>query len=299
MRVAVTGSSGFIGTALTAHLHRGGHDVVRLVRRDPTGPDEARWDPAAGVIDIADLEGVEAVVNLSGAPVGDHRWNRAYKRVLHDSRVRTTTVLAAALASMPERPRVLVSASGINFYGSDRGHDVLDEDDDPGDGFLAGLSQEWEDAANPARNANIAVCNPRFGIVMDRSGGALGRMLPLFRLGLGGTLGGGDQYWSSVSLNDVIRSLTFLIEEHGCVGPYNVTAPEPVTNAEFTRVLAAALHRPRLAPVPAVALRIALGEYAEDIIGSLRVVPSRLVDAGFVHDQPTPRAIVEAALLPA
>ena len=298
MRVAIAGSSGFIGTALTATLRANGHDVLRLVRREPAGPDEAQWDPAAGAIDAADLEGVEAVVNLAGAGVGEHRWNRTYKQVLHDSRIRSTTVLAAAIAGLPERPRVFVSTSAMGYYGPDRGHDIVDEDDEPGEGFLAGLCQEWEEAAAPARNADIAVCHPRFGLVMDRSGGAMERMLPLFRVGLGGTLGGGEQYWSMISLHDVTRALTFLIEEHGCVGPYNVTAPEPVTNAEFTRILADVLHRPRFAPVPAFALRIALGEYAEEIISSLRVVPTRLLGAGFVHDHPTPRAIAEAAVKP-
>lgn len=296
MRVAICGSSGFIGTALTASLRADGHDVLRLVRRAAAEPDEASWDPARGVVDDEDLGGVEAVVNLSGANVGARRWTRHYKHVVRDSRVRTTAFLASVLARLPNPPRVLVCASGVGYYGPDRGDEVVDEDDVAGDGFLAGLCVEWEQAAAPARAAGIAVCQARFGVVMDKSGGGLARMLPLFRLGLGGALGSGEQFWSLVSLHDTVRALRFMIEQHGCVGPHNVTAPAPVTNAEFSRVLAAELSRPRLLPVPGLGLRAALGEYANEATGSLRVIPSRLTSAGFAFDHPDVTSIVRAAL---
>lgn len=296
MRVAISGSSGFIGTALLGSLRGGGHDVLRLVRRPPTAPDEISWDPVVGDLDPRRLEGVEAVINLNGESLGNRRWTRSFKRLIHDSRTRTTAVLATALAGLSNPPRVLVSASGVNVYGNDRGRDRIDEDYPAGEDFLSTLCVDWEAATAPARAAGIAVCHPRFGIVIGHGGGALGRMLPLFRLGLGGTLGGGEQYWSPVSLTDAVRALQFLIEEHGCVGAYNVTAPAPVTNAEFSRVLAHALNRPMLLPAPGFGLRLVLGEYAQVVTGSLRVLPTRLLDSGFVHDHPDTRAIIAAGL---
>ena len=190
MRVAVSGSGGFIGTALCASLQAEGHEVVRLVRREATDILEAQWDPARGHLDAGVLTGVEAVVNLSGAGIGQRRWSRSYRRVIHDSRIRSTALLASALAQLPEPPRVFVSASGISLYGPDRDAEALHEDSAAGEGFLASLCEEWEHAAAPARAAGVAVCHPRFGIVMDRGGGALGAMLPLFSWGLGGSLGG-------------------------------------------------------------------------------------------------------------
>ncbi|TDE13469.1 TIGR01777 family oxidoreductase [Jiangella asiatica] len=296
MRVAVSGSTGFLGTALCASLAADGHELVRLVRRPAAAPDEAEWDPEKGIVPLARLADVEAVVHLGGANVGARRWTRRYKQLLHHSRVRSTAVLAAALTGLATRPRVFVSGSASGFYGPDRGHDFLDEDDLPGDGFLARLSQDWEQAAAPARAADIAVCHPRFGTVMGPGGGALGPMLPLFRLGLGGAFGDGEQFWSPVSLHDAVRALRFMIEEHGCVGPYNVTAPEPVSNGEFTRLLAAELRRPRLLPVPGFALRIAVGEAAGELLGSLRILPTRLTEAGFTFDHPDARSIIAAAV---
>lgn len=296
MRVAISGSSGFIGTALVGRLRSAGHEILRLVRHPPANPNEIFWDPVGGGLDTRPLEGVEAVVNLSGESLGNRRWTPSFKELIHDSRIRSTTVLAASLASLNDPPRVLVSASGINVYGSDRGRDRIDEDFPAGDDFLAKVCIDWEAATSPARAAGIAVCHPRFGIVIDASGGALRRMLPLFRLGLGGTLGGGEQYWSPVSLTDAVSALQFLVEQHGCVGAYNVTSPEPVTNAEFSRTLAQALNRPMLLPVPGFGLRLALGEYSEIITGSLRVLPARLLDTGFVHEHPDTRAIIAAGL---
>jgi uncharacterized protein (TIGR01777 family) len=297
MKVAITGSSGLIGTALRAALGAAGHEVLRLVRRPAEARNEIPWDPAVGHLDAARLEGVEAVVNLAGAGTGDRRWSRAYKQTIRHSRVAATTTLARALVQLSERPRVFVSQSGIDVYGANHGSEVIDEDELPGEGsFLSSVAQDWEVAASPAVAADIAVCYSRTGIVMTRLGGALAEMLPLFRLGLGGPLAGGEQYWSYVSLPDTVAALQFLIETHGCSGPYNVTAPQPVTNAEFTRVLGKALRRPAILPVPEFALRIGLGESADRAVTSLRVVPARLVEAGFEHRHPDAPSVVAAAL---
>jgi len=297
MKVAITGSSGLIGTALRASLAADGHEILRLVRRPVQAADEIPWDPAAGQLNPVPLEGVEAVVNLAGAGTGDHRWTRSYKKTIRDSRVNATTTLVTALAQLQNKPRVLVSQSGVDVYGSGHGSDVIDEDEPPGDGsFLAGVAWDWEAAAAPAAAADIAVCYSRTGIVMTRAGGALAEMLPLFRRGVGGPLAGGEQYWSAISLPDTVGALRFLIETHGCAGPYNVTAPAPVTNAEFTRVLGKALGKPAILPVPEFALRIGLGESADRAVNSLRVVPARLIDAGFVHRHPDAPSIVAAAL---
>ncbi|RIQ16031.1 TIGR01777 family oxidoreductase [Jiangella rhizosphaerae] len=296
MRVAVAGSSGFIGTALVAGLESAGHEVIRLVRHAPAAANEAQWDPEQGAVPLARLAGVEAVVHLGGINVGARRWTRRFKKQLHHSRIRSTTVLASALTGLATRPRVFVCASAMGYYGPDRGRELLDEESGPGDGFLARLCQDWEHAAAPASAADIAVCHPRFGLVVGPGGGALKPLLPLFRLGLGGHFGNGEQFWSPVSLHDCVRALRFLVEQHGCVGPYNVTAPEPVTNGEFSRLLAAELHRPRLLPVPGFALQLAVGEASSELLGSLRIVPTRLGEAGFEFDHPDARAIIRAAL---
>ncbi len=296
MRVAITGSSGLIGTALCGSLLTDGHEVVRLVRRDPAAPNEVRWNPSRGRIDLADLEGMDAVVNLAGAPIGARRWTSAYKKTILASRTNATHVLATALAKLDNPPRVLVSGSGIVVYGLHHGREFLDDDTPPGSGFLASVCAEWEAAAEPAAGADIAVCHPRLGIVISRKGGALARMLPWFRAGLGGPIGGGGQYWSTISLVDAVRALRFLIETPGCTGPYNVTSPTPVTNAEFARVLAYTLRRPMLLPVPSFALRLRFGEVAEDFLASFRAVPRRLLDSGFSFDHPDARSIVAAGL---
>jgi hypothetical protein len=297
MKVAITGSSGLIGTALRASLGADGHEVLRLVRRPAQSADEISWDPATGRLDPAGLEGVEAVVNLAGAGTGDHRWTRSYKQTILDSRVRATATLARALVQLTDRPRVLVSQSGIDVYGVGHGSDVIDEDEPPGEGsFLSSVARAWEATASSAAAADIAVCHSRTGIVMTRLGGALAEMLPLFRRGLGGPLAGGEQYWSHISLDDAVSALRFLMETHGCSGPYNITALEPVTNAEFTRVLAKALRRPAILPVPEFALRIGLGESADRAVNSLRVIPARLVEAGFQHRHPDAPSVVAAAL---
>jgi uncharacterized protein (TIGR01777 family) len=294
----MSGSSGLIGTALRESLDADGHEVIRLVRRPPAQAGEVEWNPSVGDVDPAPLEGLDAVVNLSGAGIGERRWTKAYKEALRNSRIRSTAILANALSRLDKPPRVFLSASGVNYYGMDRGAEVLTEDSTPGEGFLAKLCQDWEVAAHAAKAADIAVCHTRFGLALDRRGGSLGKMLPLFRAGLGGSLAGGQQYWSFISMPDAVAALRFLIENPGSVGIYNITGPEPVTNAEFTRVLAHQLRRPAILPVPSAALRIALGELSAAIAGSLRMVPSRLLDAGFKFRHLDARSSISAALAP-
>ena len=296
MRFAVTGSSGLIGTALCGSLAADGHELVRLVRRPVAAPDEVQWDPSQGRLDAHELEGVDAVVNLAGVAAGGQRWTDAYKRVILSSRANATRTVAETIAKLDSPPKVMVSVSGVGFYGDDHGAEMLNEEEPPGTSFLATVCEEWESAAQPAADADIAVCYPRIGIVMSPKGGALARMLPWFRAGLGGPLAGGDHYWSHVSLVDTVRALRFLMETSGCIGPYNLTAPEPVTQAEFARVLARALRRPLLFPVPAIALQVRYGEFAVHLLSSLRVFPDRLIEAGFTFDHVTAREVVAAAL---
>ncbi|WEB42979.1 TIGR01777 family oxidoreductase [Streptomyces yunnanensis] len=294
MRIAITGSTGLIGTALVRNLRADGHDVVRLVRRRPTAADEVSWDPK-GRLDPAALAGCEAVVHLAGAGVADHRWTAAYKQELHDSRVLGTRTLATALAAMDVPPRVLVSGSAIGYYG-DTGDRRTDESGPAGSGFLPELCVAWEDAATPAQEAGIRTVLARTGLVVARSGGAWGRLFPLFRLGLGGRLGDGSQYWSFISLRDHIAALRHLLATEELSGPVNLTAPEPVTNREATAVMGRVLRRPTLCTVPAPVLRIALGEFAADVLGSQRIVPRQLLDSGFAFADPRIADAVRAAL---
>ena len=276
MRIAITGSSGLIGSALSASLRGDGHAVLPMVRR-AAAPGEITWDPARGTLDIEALRGVDAVVHLAGAGVGDRRWTAAYRDEILQSRVRGTTTIARAVAAA-DVP-VLVSGSAIGFYG-DTADVAVDESAAPGRGFLADVVRQWEASAQPALDAGVRVTFARTGLVMTPRGGAMARMLPLFRLGLGGRLGNGRQYWSSVSLLDEVRALQFLAT-NDVSGAFNITAPNPVTNAAFTASLARALRRPAMLPVPAVALRIAVGGFASEILGSQRVLPRRLLEAGF------------------
>jgi uncharacterized protein (TIGR01777 family) len=295
MKVAVGGSSGLIGHALVEALAREGHEVVRLVRREPQGAGEVRWQPGTP-LDPAALAGVDAAVNLAGAGVGDKRWNDARKKVLVDSRVGSTQTLATALAALEPRPRVFVAGSAVGYYGADHGDTPLDESSPAGSDFLARLCVQWEAAAGPAANAGIRVVHPRTGVVLDKAGGAAGRMFPLFKLGLGGRLGSGRQYWSCISLEDEVRAILFALENDAVSGPLNLTAPEPATNAAVTRALGKALHRPTLVPAPSVALKLALGEFAGSVLGSGRVLPRKLLAAGFTFRHPDIDAIVRAAL---
>jgi len=281
MRVIVSGSSGLIGTALGASLAATGDEMVGLVRRPPSSPSEIQWDPHApdGGIAPAALDGADAVVHLAGAPIAAGRWTAARKHEIRDSRVAGTRGLVSALTAMGHPPSVLISGSAIGYYGDTGGREV-DESSPAGTGFLAGVTRDWEAAAGPARDAGIRLVNLRTGIVLSRNGGVLGRLLPLFRLGLGARIGPGTQVMSWIMLTDVVRIIRFLLERGDVDGPVNMTAPQPATNAEFTSALAAAAgHRARLG-IPAAALQLGLGEVAGELLGSARVMPRRLLAAG-------------------
>lgn len=285
MRIIVTGSTGLIGRALCASLNSDGHEVVRFVRSATRGHapgSTITWDPTAGDasgIPAGSLEGVDAVVHLAGAGVGDKRWSDAYKRTIRDSRVLSTRTLAEAIAVSASKPRVFVSGSAIGFYG-DTANTAVDESASRGTGFLSDVVVAWEEAAAAARNAGVRVVHPRTGLVMSKHGGAWQKLLPLFKLGLGGTLGNGQQWWSWISLRDEVRALRHLINSD-MSGPVNLVAPEPATNRAVTKALAAALHRPALLPAPAFALRAALGEFSIEVLGSQRVLPTALQRSGF------------------
>jgi uncharacterized protein (TIGR01777 family) len=279
-RIAVTGSSGLIGSALVGYLKSEGHTVQRLIRRKPIAPDEVQWDPAAGTIDLAPLEGVDAVIHLAGAGVGDKRWTRKYKAQILNSRLYGTTTIASAVEKI--KPSVFISSSAIGWYG-ETGNRSCVENDRAGDDFLASVCKEWEAAADLA--GDIRTVKLRTGLVLDPTGGALGRMMPLFKFGLGGKLGNGKQWWSWITLHDQIRAIAFLLEKN-VSGPVNLTAPNPVTNSEFTAALARALRRPALFPVPGFALKVALGGFSTEILGSKKVLPEKLIEAGFEFDFP-------------
>ncbi|MFM9705180.1 TIGR01777 family oxidoreductase [Streptomyces galilaeus] len=284
-RIAVAGASGLIGSALVRSLTADGHEVVRLVRHAPRSEAEVRWDPERGRVDAAGLAGCSAVVNLAGAGVGDHRWTDAYKRRIHDSRVRGTAALAEAVAALDERPRVFVNGSAMGYYG-ETGERVVDESAPAGRGFLPELCVEWEAAAEPARAAGVRTAFTRTGLVVARGGGAWGRLFPLFRAGLGGRMGDGRQYWSYIALHDEVAAIRHLLDRDDLSGPFNLTAPEPLTNREITAAMGRVLHRPTLFPVPAPVLRTVLGEMAGDVLGSARVVPKRLLESGFTFAFP-------------
>lgn len=286
MRVAVTGSSGLIGSSLRGRLTAAGHEFVPVVRRD-AAPGEISWDPAAGRIDAAAFEGIDAVVNLAGAGIGDKRWNDERKAVIVDSRVDGTRLLAETLAALDRPPKVLLSGSAVGFYG-DRGDEMLTEQSAPGGDFLAGLCVAWEAATRPAEEAGIRVCHLRTGIVQSTDGGALAKSLPLFKIGLGGRFGDGAQYWPWISIDDQVRAIEFLLTAE-VSGPVNLAGPTPATNAEYTKALGRALHRPAVVPVPMFGPSLLLGrELAEALLlTSARVVPSALTDAGFSFRHPT------------
>ncbi|MER5669344.1 TIGR01777 family oxidoreductase [Streptomyces mirabilis] len=294
-RIAIAGASGLIGSALTRSLTADGHEVVRLVRRAPRGKDEVRWDPDGQRMDAAGLAGCAAVVNLAGAGVASRRWTEAYKRKILDSRVRGTATLAAAVASLDERPRVFVNGSAIGFYG-ETGDRVVDESAPPGEGFLPSVCVAWEGAAAPAREAGVRTVFARTGLVVAREGGAWGKLFPLFKAGLGGRMGDGRQYWSYISLHDEVAAIRHLIDTSSLSGPVNLTAPTPLTNREITEAMGRVLHRPTVFPTPAPLLRLALGDMSGDVLGSQRVHPTRLLSSGFTFTFPSIEEALRAAL---
>jgi len=279
-RIAVTGSSGLIGSALVGHLKEQGYEVQRLVRRKATTGEEISWDPAAGTVDLDALEGVYGVIHLAGAGVGDKRWTKSYRATILNSRLLGTTAIAHAVEKV--KPSVFISASAIGYYG-ETGNRAVTETDRVGDDFLATVCREWEAAADLA--GSVRTVKIRTGLVLDPVGGALGRMLPLFRLGVGGKLGSGKQWWSWITLHDEINAITHLLNS-SISGPVNLTSPFPVTNQEFTGTLARSLHRPALFPVPGFALKVALGGFSTEILGSKKVLPSVLSEDGFAFDYP-------------
>lgn len=297
MKVVVSGASGSIGSALLPELRSAGHDVVRLVRRPARTPDELRWDPASGDLDPERLAGVGAAINLSGPGIGSRRWTTKYKHEVKQARVDATRTLATALAALDPMPSVLVSGSAIGFYG-DTGDEYVDESAPPGSDYLAEICQAWEAATAPADKAGIRVVHLRTGVVISAEGGLLDtpvpifgipvKLLPLFKLGIGGKLGSGKQWLSWVSMRDQVRAILFALETPTLRGPVNVTAPEPVTNLAWTKALGAALHRPTVLPIPAPVLRLAVGEFADlGALVSQRVRPRALLDAGFHFATPT------------
>lgn len=292
MRVAVTGSSGLIGSALVPHLETQGHEVVRVVRREARGDREISWDPAAGTIDVAGFDGVDGVVHLAGKGIGENRGTERVKREVRDSRVRGTRLLADALAGRDTRPEVLVSASAIGYYG-DRGDEILSEASSSGRGFLAALCREWEAATVPASEAGVRVVNLRSGLVVTASGGFMGRLLPFFRLGVGGRLASGRQWWSWIAIDDEVDLISHALTNTEVKGALNATAPNPVTNREFTRLLGHVLRRPTVVPVPRAALWARMGrEFGDDILASQRVECAQAAATGYQFHHPG----LEAAL---
>lgn len=284
-RIAVTGANGLVGAQLAAFLSTGGHDVRGVVRR-PRSDSDIRWNPDTRAIEADALEGMDAVVHLAGESIATGRWSAESKRRILESRTVGTRLLCETLAGLAQRPRVLVCASAIGFYG-DRGDESLDEASASGDGFLADVCRQWEDATAPAREAGIRVVNLRIGVVLTPLGGALAQMLPPFRAGVGGPLGPGTQYLSWISLDDLLGATLHAIATPSLEGPVNATAPTPVTNAELTKALGSVLHRPAFLPAPAFALRAALGEMADALLlSSTRVLPRRLMESGFVFRDP-------------
>lgn len=279
-RIAVTGASGLIGSALVGYLKSQGHTVQRLVRRPAVSAEEITWDPTAGTVDMEALAGVDAVIHLAGAGVSDKRWTKKYKSEILNSRLLGTTTIAKAVAIV--KPQVFISASAIGWYG-ESGNRAVVESDRVGDDFLAAVCREWESAADLA--GDVRTVKLRTGLVLDPTGGALGKMLPIFRFGLGGKLSNGKQWWSWITLHDQIRAIAFLLENK-VSGPVNLTSPNPVTNSEFTAGLARAIHRPALFPVPALALKIVLGGFSSEVLGSKKVMPQALTEVGFTFDYP-------------
>ncbi|WP_433343715.1 TIGR01777 family oxidoreductase [Micromonospora sp. CA-111912] len=297
MRILMAGASGFLGTRLVDRLKADGHQVTRLVRRSARTPDERRWNPSGAQLDPAVVADADAVINLAGAGVGDKRWNDAYKRLIRSSRVDTTTTLAITIAGMPaaDRPAVLLNASAVGWYGN-TGDRVVEEDAPAGEGFLADVCRVWEAATRPAEDAGVRVVRLRTGLPLHRDGGLLKPQLLPFKLGVAGRLGSGRQWLPWISMVDWLRVVQFLLDRDDVAGPVNGVGPAPVTNAEFTRELARQLHRPAVVPIPALALKVALGGFAQEALTSTRVLPGALTRAGFTYRHPDLPGALRAAL---
>jgi len=297
MNILVSGSSGLVGTAVVESLRRNAHAVTRLVRSPAAaGQDAVWWDPESGTLDPAGLEGLDAVIHLAGESIAAGRWTLDRKARIRQSRVRGTALLAESLARLDRKPRVLVSASAVGIYG-DRGAEELDESSPPGRGFIPDLCRDWEASARPAVAAGLRTVLLRLGLVLSARGGALAKMLPLFRLGLGGRLGSGRQYMSWIAMEDLVRMVDYVLGHEELRGPVNAVSPAPVTNREWTATLGRVLHRPTLCCGPAVALRLALGEMADEmLLSSARVLPRALVRSGFQFQRPDLRGALESAL---
>ena len=297
MKIAITGASGLIGTALVQSLGADGHEVIRLVRRTPRTADEHRWDPQHRRIDPALLTDVDAVINLAGTPIRPRPFTSSYKQRLIDSRIDATTTISEALAAAAQdgRPRVLLSASAVGFYG-DTGARVVTEQDPAGTDFLARLCVQWEAATASAEAAGVRVVHLRTGLVLDRSAMLVQVLSRIFRLGLGGRMGSGQQYWPWISLTDEVGAIRHLLTAD-VSGPVDLTGPEPVTNAEFTAELGRQVHRPTVLPVPAFALTTALGEFGRSsVVGGQRALPARLLESGYTFAQPDLPSALSAAL---
>ncbi len=285
MRIAMTGSHGLVGSALLEFLVGNGHDVLAVVRgpaaKDHAAQNEACWDPMEGLADVSSIEGCDLFVHLAGENIASGRWTNEKKRKIRRSREVATRILCEGLAAMASPPKTILSASAVGYYGN-RGDEALDESAAPGKGFLAEVTQGWEAATEPAAASGIRVVSLRFGMILSPAGGALAKLLPPFRLGLGGRVGTGRQYWSWVSLDDVLDGILHLATNASITGPVNMVSPHPVTNREFTKVLGRVLRRPAVLPLPAFAARLALGEMADELLlSSARVEPKRLVESGF------------------
>jgi uncharacterized protein (TIGR01777 family) len=286
MRILVSGSHGLVGKALIGSLNSDGHEIVRLVRRNPSAAGELEWHPNEGRIDAASLEGFDAVVHLAGESIASGRWTGEKKRAIRDSRVKGTTLLSDALARLSRPPAVFISASAIGYYGN-RGDELLTETSAPGRDFLAGVCIEWENATRTAVEKGIRTVNTRFGIILDAEEGALGKMLTPFRMGIGGRVGDGKQWVSWITIEDVVGGLKSMIDDASVRGPVNFVTPNPVTNAEFTKMLGHVLSKPTLFPVPVFGVRLAFGEMADALLlASQRVEPRVLKERGFVYQWP-------------
>lgn len=287
MNILVTGSTGLVGSAVVSFLTTGGHRVLRLVRGSVRGPEEVGWDPHTGTIDSAKLEGLDGVVHLAGENIATGRWNGAKKARIRDSRVNGTRLLSETLAKLERKPRVLVSASAIGFYG-DRGDEVLTENSAPGSGFLSEVCRQWEAATQPAKDAGIRVVHLRIGVVLTPRGGALAKMLTPFKLCAGGIVGNGKQFWSWIALDDVVGAVHHTLTQEELSGPVNAVAPDALTNRDFTKILGKVLRRPTIAPLPAFVVKLLLGEMGQELLlASTRVVPLRLQQTGYQFRCPT------------